>query len=100
MIASLDGVLVVGAGPVGLVTALQLARAGIPVTVVEAEATIGTSPRAAVYHSPVVERLDRLGLLPDLKQIGVIKRAYHYWNIEHELLGHISFDVLLPEDTQ
>jgi 2-polyprenyl-6-methoxyphenol hydroxylase-like FAD-dependent oxidoreductase len=95
----LDGVLVVGAGPVGLVTALQLARAGVPVWVVEAEAMIGTSPRAAVYHSPVVERLDGLGLLPDLKQIGVTKCAYHYWNIEHVLLGHLSFDARLPEDT-
>jgi 2-polyprenyl-6-methoxyphenol hydroxylase-like FAD-dependent oxidoreductase len=100
MIESLDGVLVVGAGPVGLVTALQLARAGIPVRVVEAEAMVGTAPRATVYHSPVVERLDRLGLLPDLKQIGVTKRAYHYWNIEHELLGHLSFDALRPEDTR
>jgi 2-polyprenyl-6-methoxyphenol hydroxylase-like FAD-dependent oxidoreductase len=93
------GVLVVGAGPVGLVTALQLARAGVPIRVVEAEAAIGTSPRAAVYHSPVVERLDRLGLLPDLKQIGVTKRGYHYWNIEHQLLGQLSFDALRPEDT-
>ena len=88
MIESLDGVLVVGAGPVGLVTALQLARAGIPVRVVEAEAMVGTAPRATVYHSPVVERLDRLGLLPDLKQIGVTKRAYHYWNIEHEPVSY------------
>jgi 2-polyprenyl-6-methoxyphenol hydroxylase-like FAD-dependent oxidoreductase len=99
VIESFDGVLVVGAGPVGLVSALQLARAGIAVRVVEAEATIGSSPRAAVYHSPVVERLDRLGLLPDLKQIGVTKRGYHYWNLEHELLGRLSFDALLPEDT-
>jgi 3-(3-hydroxy-phenyl)propionate hydroxylase len=60
VIESLDGVLVVGAGPVGLVTALQLARAGVSVRVVEGEAIIGTSPRAAGYHSLVVERLKML----------------------------------------
>jgi 2-polyprenyl-6-methoxyphenol hydroxylase-like FAD-dependent oxidoreductase len=92
-------VLVSGAGPVGLVTALGLARAGITVVVVESEPTIRDEPRAAVYHSPVVERFDRLGLLEDLKQIGVLKQAYHYWTIDHTLLGHFTFDVLRPEDT-
>jgi 2-polyprenyl-6-methoxyphenol hydroxylase-like FAD-dependent oxidoreductase len=92
-------VLVSGAGPVGLVTALALARAGISVVVVESEAAIRDEPRAAVYHSPVVERFDRLGLLDDLKQIGVLKQAYHYWTIDHTLLGHFTFDVLHREDT-
>ncbi len=95
----IDGVLVSGAGPVGLVTALKLARAGIRVVVVDSEPAILDAPRAAVYHSPVVEQLDELGLLEDLKQVGVLKRAYHYWNIRHELLGHFTFDVLRPEDT-
>jgi 2-polyprenyl-6-methoxyphenol hydroxylase-like FAD-dependent oxidoreductase len=96
---SIDGVLVSGAGPVGLVTAMKLARAGIRVVVVDSEPHIKDEPRAAVYHSPIVERFDKLGLLDDLKQVGVLKQAYHYWNIQHQLLGHFTFGVLRPEDT-
>jgi 2-polyprenyl-6-methoxyphenol hydroxylase-like FAD-dependent oxidoreductase len=95
----MNTVLVSGAGPVGLVTALKLARAGISVVIVDSEPAIRDEPRAVVYHSPIVERFDQLGLLDDLKEIGVLKQAYHYWTIDHTLLGHLSFAVLRPEDT-
>lgn len=42
--------IVIGAGPVGLVIAYGLARAGVPVTVLEAEHEVIDSPRAMVYH--------------------------------------------------
>lgn len=65
------GVLVVGAGPVGLLTALGLARAGIPVTVIESEARINDSPRAAVYLPVTLEFLQRLGILADAHAIAL-----------------------------
>jgi 2-polyprenyl-6-methoxyphenol hydroxylase-like FAD-dependent oxidoreductase len=58
-----EGVLIAGAGPVGLITALGLAQRGLAVTVVEAEPHIIDSPRAMVYHWTVLEHLDRLGIL-------------------------------------
>ena len=73
-----DGVLVVGAGPVGIITALGLARAGIPVRILEAEPDIVVSPRAVVYHWSVLESMDRLGILEDLKSTGFIKQDYQY----------------------
>ena len=66
-----DGVLIVGAGPVGFVTALGLARAGIPVTVIEAEAKIIDAPRAAVYFPVTLEFLEQLGIVEDAHAIGV-----------------------------
>ncbi len=64
-------VIVVGAGPVGFITALGLARNGIAVTVIEAEDRINDSPRAAVYLPTTLEILDRLGILEDAHTAGV-----------------------------
>lgn len=65
-----DQVVVVGAGPVGLITALGLARAGVEVTVLERGPTVVSSPRAAVYHSGVISGIEKLGLLDDVLKIG------------------------------
>jgi 3-(3-hydroxy-phenyl)propionate hydroxylase/6-hydroxy-3-succinoylpyridine 3-monooxygenase len=71
-------VLVVGGGPVGFVTALGLARAGVEVALIEAEPGIGDSPRAAVYHWSVLDGLERLGILDDAIAIGFTKQDYCY----------------------
>ena len=59
-------VLIVGAGPVGLLTAVALAQSGVEVMVVEAEAKLNDSPRAAVYFSSSLVAIEALGLLGDL----------------------------------
>jgi 3-(3-hydroxy-phenyl)propionate hydroxylase len=71
-------VIVVGAGPVGLVTAYGLARAGVSVTVLEADDHVVGSPRAMVYHWPLLEDLDRLDLLADIDRRGFRKDDYGY----------------------
>src|SRR5690348_14179605 len=73
-----DEVLIVGAGPVGLLGALGLARSGIKVTLIECEPYIVDSPRAAVYHWSVLEGLERLGLLEEARTVGFPKQDYHY----------------------
>jgi 2-polyprenyl-6-methoxyphenol hydroxylase-like FAD-dependent oxidoreductase len=63
-------VIIVGAGPVGFVTAYGLARKGIEVRLLEADAVISSSPRAAIYFPTTLEILDRLGLLEEAQAIG------------------------------
>lgn len=69
---------IVGAGPVGLVCAYGLARTGISVTVLEAEREVNDSPRAMVYHWAVHEDLARLGLLDEVERRGFRKDDYGY----------------------
>jgi 2-polyprenyl-6-methoxyphenol hydroxylase-like FAD-dependent oxidoreductase len=75
---SADEVIVVGAGPVGLMTAYGLARTGIPVTVLEAEHEVIDSPRAMVYHWALHEDLHRLSLLEEIERRGFRKDDYGY----------------------
>ncbi len=73
-----SNVIVVGAGPTGLITALGLAKSGVNVTVLEREPAIVNSPRAMVYHWSVLAGLDRLGILQDAEKLGFKKQEYCY----------------------
>jgi len=64
-------VLVVGAGPVGMLSALALAQSGVNVLVIEAESTLNDSPRAAVYFASTLIALEDLGILSDLDKEGL-----------------------------
>ncbi|HKE46289.1 MAG TPA: NAD(P)/FAD-dependent oxidoreductase [Steroidobacteraceae bacterium] len=59
-------VLVVGAGPTGLITAFGLAKAGAEVTVIDREPDVVASPRATVYLPSTLKVLDELGLLEEV----------------------------------
>jgi len=69
-------VIVVGAGPAGLFTALGLARLGAQVTVIDAAPGINDSPRANVYMHSTIKALENFGLLEDAKKIAAFGHAF------------------------
>jgi len=87
-------VVVVGAGPVGLAAALDLAQKDVPVVVLDDNDRVSTGSRAICYAKRPLEILDRLGCGDAFVDKGVV------WN-----LGKVFFRArqvykfdLLPED--
>lgn len=64
-------VLVVGAGPVGSVLALELARHGTPSIVLERSASPPKFPKMDYVNGRSMELLDRLGLCEEIRSRGV-----------------------------
>lgn len=65
-------VAVVGGGPVGLVTALLLAREGIATAVLEKASDVETDLRASTFHPPTLDLLDGIGLGQPLIAQGLV----------------------------
>lgn len=64
-------VLIVGAGPAGLLLALLLSQHGIPVTMLEMAHQLDQQPRAAHYGPPAIPDLARAGILAELRRKGM-----------------------------
>lgn len=71
-------IVIVGAGPVGIVAALSLFHQGISVTILEAEAAPVKDQRAASLHPPTLAMLGKLGLMDTLNERGLIAPKYQY----------------------
>ena len=71
-------VLVAGAGPVGVTVAYALLRQDIPVTLIEASGELPSAPRAATFHPPTMEMLDRIGLAQPLHDMGMEIKTWQY----------------------
>jgi 2-polyprenyl-6-methoxyphenol hydroxylase-like FAD-dependent oxidoreductase len=61
-----EQIIIVGAGPAGLLLGLMLSRRGIPVTILDAAAELDNRPRATHYGPPAVYELRRAGVIDDV----------------------------------
>jgi 2-polyprenyl-6-methoxyphenol hydroxylase-like FAD-dependent oxidoreductase len=90
-------VVIVGAGPVGLLTALGLARQGIEVTVLDSEPEVVRSPRAAVYFHTTLSILKKLGLSEEAHEIGLSSTEFRmHWLESGEVMSSDMRDALEP----
>src|SRR5262245_2508455 len=88
-------IIIAGAGPVGVVAALACAQRAYAVTLLEAEAKIDDSPRAATTHPSTLEMIARVGLIDQFIREGLVARYFQFWDkparariveFDHEIL--------------
>jgi 2-polyprenyl-6-methoxyphenol hydroxylase-like FAD-dependent oxidoreductase len=97
MSAQRHQVVIVGAGPVGLLTALGLARQGVEVTVLDSEPEVVRSPRAAVYFHTTISILRKLGLSDEAHEIGLSSTEFMmHWLETGEVVSSDMRDALEP----
>jgi 3-(3-hydroxy-phenyl)propionate hydroxylase len=90
-----DRVVIVGAGPVGLVAASYLAQAGIPVLIVEAHRELPHDLRASTFHPPTLDMLDRFGIGSKLVERGLICQHWQFRDRNEGIVA--TFDLSLLE---
>lgn len=88
-----EQVLVVGAGPTGLLLAAELARADVAVRIVDQRAEATKESRALALHARALEMLDGLGLAETFIAHGLPVPAFCLWD-GNRRLARIDFGVL------
>ncbi|HEX9464789.1 MAG TPA: NAD(P)/FAD-dependent oxidoreductase [Alphaproteobacteria bacterium] len=92
-----ERVVVAGAGPTGLVTALCLAEHGIPVIVLEAEPALPENLRASTFHPPTLDMLDRFDATERLIAMGLVAPRFQYRTRHGGCFAEFDFEVLRDE---
>jgi len=91
-------ILIAGGGPVGVITALALARQGLPVQVFEAEAKVNDMPRAATTHAATLEMLAGLGMVDEVIERGLVEPLFRIWDgPSNQMIAEFYFGILKNE---
>ncbi len=91
-------VIVVGAGPVGLVAACSLIEEGIPVTIIEKTPDLPEDLRASTFHPPTLDMLDRFGVTEGLIARGLVCPHWQFRDREEGVVA--TYDLgMLKDDT-
>jgi 2-polyprenyl-6-methoxyphenol hydroxylase-like FAD-dependent oxidoreductase len=86
-------VLIVGAGPTGLVLALWLNRLGIQFRIIDKLASPGTTSRALVVHARTLEFYRQIGLADSIDQRWLRFVAANLW-VKGKKVGRVNFGAM------
>ena len=87
-------VVIVGAGPVGLVAAAGLVRRGVPVVVLEAGPELSGEMRGSTFHAPTLDMLDDLGAAQAMIAQGIVAPRMQYRSRDQGIIADFDFGVL------
>ena len=90
-------VIVVGAGPVGLVAASLLVEDGIPVTLVESSVDLPRDLRASTFHPPTLDMLERFGVVGAMIEQGLICPTWQFRDRNEGIVATFELSRLLPD---
>jgi 3-(3-hydroxy-phenyl)propionate hydroxylase len=80
-------VIIVGAGPVGMCTAIDLAQKGREVLLLDDDETVSVGSRGVCYAKRTIEVLDRLGLGDAVARKGVSWNVGRTYRVEEEVFS-------------
>jgi len=90
-------VLISGAGPVGLVSALKLSLAGFKVTVFESADQLNMDLRASTFHPPTLDMMATFGLTDQLISQGLIARYTQQRDRKEGVVAEFDMELLKGE---
>jgi 2-polyprenyl-6-methoxyphenol hydroxylase-like FAD-dependent oxidoreductase len=93
-------ILIVGAGPAGLLLSLLIAQSGIPSTVLEAWSHTDERLRASQYGTPATRIFRRAGILDDIRAVSVPRFPAITWRrtSTHEKVAGIDLSVTAGDE--
>ena len=83
-------VLIVGAGPTGLVLALWLTRQGIRIRIIDKAAEPGTTSQAIVVQARTLEFYRQIGIADEVVERGLQLAAANLW-VRGKKAGRVAF---------
>ncbi|MEI4473813.1 FAD-dependent oxidoreductase [Frigidibacter sp. MR17.24] len=91
-------VIISGAGPVGLIAAANLSRAGVPVVMLERTTDVPRDLRASTFHPPTLDMLAKFGIADRLVEKGLVCPHWQYRDRDTGVVA--TFDLgVLSDDT-